>query len=177
MHFAMNSIMSPRAALAALLMLAACPTAYAQSAYITQVDSHASGAVFPVASQPTQTVPVNQYTPSQTAFVADVDTGNDGTRTTSMETSRRLWKLEEITRSFRDRLRRKQFFQRHLHRKQLQSRRVAGRQGLRECRSYQHAGPGLGAATAERAASQRTDGETPEWQGRRGQGKIVVVKR
>jgi hypothetical protein len=69
MHFAMNSIMSPRAALAGLLMLAACPTAYAQSAYITQVDSHASGAIFPLASQPTQTVPVNQYTPSQTAFV------------------------------------------------------------------------------------------------------------
>jgi hypothetical protein len=70
MHFAMNSIMSPRAAaLAGLLMLAASPAAYAQSAYITQVDSHASGANFPVASQPTQTVPVNQYTPSQMAFV------------------------------------------------------------------------------------------------------------
>jgi hypothetical protein len=69
MHFAMNNIMSPRAALAGLLMLAACPTAYAQSAYITQVDSHASGANFSVASQPTQTVPVNQYTPSQMAYV------------------------------------------------------------------------------------------------------------
>jgi hypothetical protein len=69
MRFAMNRTMSPRAALASLLMLAACPAAYAQSAYITQVDSHASGASFPVTSQPAQTVPVNQYTPSQTAFV------------------------------------------------------------------------------------------------------------
>jgi hypothetical protein len=69
MHFTMKRIMSPRAALAGLLMLVACPAAFAQSAYITQVNQHASGPNFPTVSQPTQTVPVFQYTPSQTAFV------------------------------------------------------------------------------------------------------------
>jgi hypothetical protein len=68
MRFAMKNNMSRRAGLAGLLMLA-CPAAYAQSAYITQVAPRSSGAIFPIASQPTQTGPVNQFTPSQTAFV------------------------------------------------------------------------------------------------------------
>ncbi|HUN95886.1 MAG TPA: hypothetical protein VMU69_06560 [Bradyrhizobium sp.] len=61
--------MSSRTALPALLMLIACPVAFAQSAYISQVNSHASGAISPLVAQPMQTVPVFQYTPSQTAFV------------------------------------------------------------------------------------------------------------
>jgi hypothetical protein len=67
MHFTMKKNLLPQAGLAGLLLLAACPAVHAQSAYISQVDSHASGANFP--SQPTQTIPVNQYTPSQTAYV------------------------------------------------------------------------------------------------------------
>ncbi len=69
MRFAMKDIVSLRAGLAGLLMLAACPTAYAQSAYITQVNPHSSGTTLSIASQPMQTVPISQYTPSQTAFV------------------------------------------------------------------------------------------------------------
>lgn len=69
MHFTLKSIMSPRAGLAGLLMLTACPTAFAQSAYITQVNPRSSGFTSSVTSQPTQTVPVFRYTPTQTAFV------------------------------------------------------------------------------------------------------------
>lgn len=69
MHFAMKNIMSPRAALAGLLVLAACPAGFAQSAYITQVNPRSSGVTSPTTSQPMQTVPVFQYTPSQTAYV------------------------------------------------------------------------------------------------------------
>jgi hypothetical protein len=69
MHFAMKNIMSPRAGVAGLLMLATYSTAFAQSAFITQVDPHSPGISSPLASQPMQTVPVFQYTPTQTAFV------------------------------------------------------------------------------------------------------------
>lgn len=70
MHFAMKKILSPQAGLAGLVLLAACPAALAQSAYITQVNSRSSGVITsPMVSQPTQTVPVFQYTPSQTAYV------------------------------------------------------------------------------------------------------------
>jgi hypothetical protein len=69
MHFTVKSIMSSRAGLAGLLMLAVCPAAFAQSAYITQVNPRFSGFTSSVTSQPTQTVPVFQYTPTQTAFV------------------------------------------------------------------------------------------------------------
>ncbi|SDS02639.1 hypothetical protein [Bradyrhizobium canariense] len=68
MHFAMKGITSLRAGLAGALMLVACPAAFAQSAYITQANPR-SGFESTAASQPTQTVPVFQYTPSQTAFV------------------------------------------------------------------------------------------------------------
>lgn len=70
MHFAMKHILSPQAGLAGLFLLAACPAALAQSAYITQANPHSSGVITsPATSQPTQMVPVFQYTPSQTAFV------------------------------------------------------------------------------------------------------------
>jgi hypothetical protein len=69
MHVAITNIVSLRTGLAGLLLLGVSQAANAQSAYITQVNSHASGAIFPVASQPKQTVPVSQYMPSQTAFV------------------------------------------------------------------------------------------------------------
>jgi hypothetical protein len=69
MHVAMNGIKPSRALLAGLLMFAACPAAFAQSAYITQVDPHSSGGSPSFASPATQTVPVSQYTPSQTAYV------------------------------------------------------------------------------------------------------------
>jgi hypothetical protein len=74
LHFTMKSSMSLRAGLIGALMLAACPTAFAQSAYITQVGPRSSGFVSTTASQPTQTVPVSQYTPSQTAFVPTPET-------------------------------------------------------------------------------------------------------
>lgn len=69
MRFAMKNITSLRAGLAGLLMLSACSTAYAQSAYITQVNPRSSGTTSSIASQPMQTVPVSQFTPTQTAFV------------------------------------------------------------------------------------------------------------
>jgi hypothetical protein len=50
-------------------LLATCPEALAQSAYITQVPSHVTVAERPLAIQPIQTTPVSQYTPSQTAFI------------------------------------------------------------------------------------------------------------
>lgn len=55
-------------------MLAACPAAFAQSAYITQISPRSSGFISTTASQPMQTVPVSQYTPSQTAFVPTPET-------------------------------------------------------------------------------------------------------
>lgn len=70
MRFTMKNITSLQVGLTAIALLAACPAAYAQSAYISQVNSHSSGAVFSPPSQPAQTVPVFQYTPSQTAFVS-----------------------------------------------------------------------------------------------------------
>jgi hypothetical protein len=73
-HFTLTSIRSLRAALIATSMLAASPAAFAQSAYITQVNPRSSGFVSTGASQPTQTVPVFQYTPSQTAFVPTPET-------------------------------------------------------------------------------------------------------
>ncbi|WP_423967610.1 hypothetical protein [Bradyrhizobium sp.] len=69
MHFAMMSLISPRGALAGALLLVACPGAFAQSAYITQVSPHAPVIEAIQAAQPTQTVPVSQYGPNQTAFV------------------------------------------------------------------------------------------------------------
>lgn len=69
MHVAMKTILPTRAGLAGLLLLGACSAASAQSAYITQVNPHSSTTVSSFASQPTQTVPVSQFTPSQTAFV------------------------------------------------------------------------------------------------------------
>lgn len=76
MHFAMKSIMSAGAALAGFLTLAACPAAFAQSAYITQVNPHSPVFNSSVVSPPTQTapVPIYQYTPSQTAFVPTPET-------------------------------------------------------------------------------------------------------
>ena len=50
-------------------LLASCPQAFAQTAYIAQVSAHASVANTALAAQPAQAVPVPQYTPSQTAFV------------------------------------------------------------------------------------------------------------
>jgi hypothetical protein len=69
MRIAMKNITSLRAGLAGLLLLGVCHGAHAQSAYITQVDTHSSGGSSSFASQPMQTVPVSQYTPNQTAFV------------------------------------------------------------------------------------------------------------
>jgi hypothetical protein len=69
MHFAMKTNLSARTGLASLLLLGICSATHAQSAYITQVDPHSSGTVSSFASQPTQTVPISQFTPSQTAFV------------------------------------------------------------------------------------------------------------
>ncbi len=70
MHVAIKSIMPSRAGLAGLLLLVACPSAFAQSAYITQVNSRSSIISSPLTSKPMQqTVPVFQYTPSQMAFV------------------------------------------------------------------------------------------------------------
>jgi hypothetical protein len=75
MHITMKSIMSPRAGLTGLLMLATCPAAFAQSAYITQANPRSSGFTSSAASQQsTQTVPVPQYTPNQTAFVPTPET-------------------------------------------------------------------------------------------------------
>jgi hypothetical protein len=70
----MKSSMSLRAGLVGALMLAACPAAFAQSAYITQISPRSSGFISTTASQPIQTVPVSQYTPSQTAFVPTPET-------------------------------------------------------------------------------------------------------
>jgi hypothetical protein len=69
MHFAMKKILSPQAGLTGLFLLAACPSALAQSAYITQVNPHSSGVISQGFAQPTQTMPVFQYTPTRTAFV------------------------------------------------------------------------------------------------------------
>jgi hypothetical protein len=77
-HFTLKGIRSLRAGLIATSMLAACPAAFAQSAYITQVNPRSPGFTSTVASQPTQTVPVFQYTPSQTAFVPTPETATSG---------------------------------------------------------------------------------------------------
>lgn len=74
MHFTMKGSMSLRAGLIGALMLAACPSAFAQSAYITQVSPRSSGFTSTTTSQPMQTVPVSQYTPSQMAFVPTPET-------------------------------------------------------------------------------------------------------
>jgi hypothetical protein len=73
-HFTLSGIRSLRAALIATSMLTACPAAFAQTAYITQANPRASGFTSTTASQPAQTVPVFQYTPSQTAFVPTPET-------------------------------------------------------------------------------------------------------
>jgi hypothetical protein len=66
----MKNTMSLRAGLIGLSMLA-CQAAFAQSAYITQVNPRASGytSTSTLVSAPAQTVPVSQYTPNQAAFV------------------------------------------------------------------------------------------------------------
>ena len=74
MHFTVKSIRLLQATLVATSMLAASPGAFGQSAYITQVNPRSSGFTSTNAPQPTQTVPVFQYTPSQTAFVATPET-------------------------------------------------------------------------------------------------------
>jgi hypothetical protein len=76
-HFTLKGIRSLRAGLIATSLLAACP-AFAQSAYITQVNPRSPGFISTVASQPVQTVPVFQYTPSQTAFVPTPETAAPG---------------------------------------------------------------------------------------------------
>jgi len=65
----MKNIMSLRAGLIGVSMLASCQAGFAQSAYITQVNPHGAGYTSTLTAPPTQTVPVSQYTPSQTAFV------------------------------------------------------------------------------------------------------------
>lgn len=70
----MKGIMSLRAGLAGVLMIAACPAAFAQSAYITQVSPRSSGVEATASSKLIQTVPVFEYTPSQTAFVPAPET-------------------------------------------------------------------------------------------------------
>jgi len=70
----MKGIMSLRAGLAGVLMMAACPAAFAQSAYITQVNPRSSGFESTASSKLIQTVPVFQYTPSQMAFVPTPET-------------------------------------------------------------------------------------------------------
>jgi hypothetical protein len=73
-HFTLTGIRSLRAALVATSMLAACPAAFGQSAYITQVNPRSPGFTSTNAAAPTQTVPVFQYTPSQTAFIPTPET-------------------------------------------------------------------------------------------------------
>jgi hypothetical protein len=77
-HFTLKGIRSLRAGLIATSMLAASPTAFAQSAYITQVNPRSPGFTSTTASQPTQTIPVFQYTPSQTAFIPTPETAAPG---------------------------------------------------------------------------------------------------
>ena len=78
MHFTLKGITLLRAGLIATAMLAACPAAFAQSAYITQVNPRSPGFTATVSSQLMQTVPVFQYTPSQTAFVPTPETMTPG---------------------------------------------------------------------------------------------------
>jgi hypothetical protein len=73
-YFTLKGIRSLSAALVASLMLAACPVAFGQSAYITQVNPRSPGFTSTSAAPPTQTIPVFQYTPSQTAFVPTPET-------------------------------------------------------------------------------------------------------
>jgi hypothetical protein len=75
-HLALKAILSLRAGLTAALMLAACAPASAQSAYITQVNPHASGFATSLAPQSTQLVPVSQNAPRATAFVPTPETAS-----------------------------------------------------------------------------------------------------
>jgi hypothetical protein len=75
-HFTLKGIQLLRAALVATAMLAGCPAAFAQSAYITQVNPRSPGFTSTTAPQPMQSVPVFQYTPSQTAFIPTPETAS-----------------------------------------------------------------------------------------------------
>jgi hypothetical protein len=77
-HFTLKGIGCLRAGLIAASILAACPSAFAQSAYITQVNPRSPGFTSTNLSPPTQTVPVFQYTPSQTAFIPTPETARPG---------------------------------------------------------------------------------------------------
>ena len=74
MHVALKAILSLRAGLTAALIFAACAPASAQSAYITQVNPHASGFTTSLAPQSIQLVPASQNAPRATAFVPTPET-------------------------------------------------------------------------------------------------------
>ena len=75
MHFTLKFVISMRAGLIGALTLAACASASAQSAYITQVNPSASGFVSTSTSSPSiQLIPVAQNSARQTVFLPTPET-------------------------------------------------------------------------------------------------------
>ncbi len=73
MHFTLRPRTSLRAGLAAIAMVG-CSPAFAESAYITQVNPGATSTTPGMPSQPVQMIPAAAYAPHQAAFVPTPET-------------------------------------------------------------------------------------------------------
>jgi hypothetical protein len=76
-YFTLKRIMSLRAA-SAIVLMALCSPALAETAYIAQVNPSAASAMPMAASQPVQLVPAAQSAPRQMSFVPTPETARPG---------------------------------------------------------------------------------------------------